>query len=113
MQRLDDVYERLAQIDADTAEARASAVLAGIFVYIQLYDTISPLFRVFKYDTFFLIKGLEFNGDMLTRPVREMSGGWRMRLALACALFRTPSLLILDEPSNHLDLHRYTTDISA
>lgn len=43
---------------------------------------------------------------MLKRPVREMSGGWRMRLALACALFRTPSLLILDEPSSHLDLHR-------
>lgn len=51
--------------------------------------------------------GLEFSADMLVQPVRELSGGWRMRLALACALFRTPSLLVLDEPSNHLDLHRY------
>jgi ATPase subunit of ABC transporter with duplicated ATPase domains len=51
--------------------------------------------------------GLEFSPDMLAKPVKELSGGWRMRLALACALFRTPSLLVLDEPSNHLDLHRY------
>jgi ATPase subunit of ABC transporter with duplicated ATPase domains len=55
--------------------------------------------------------GLEFSPDMLAKPVKELSGGWRMRLALACALFRTPSLLVLDEPSNHLDLHRHENHI--
>lgn len=42
--------------------------------------------------------------DMLLRPVRELSGGWQTRVKLAALLLHDPNLLILDEPTNFLDL---------
>jgi ATP-binding cassette subfamily F protein 3 len=74
--RLGDVYERLLAIDAYTAPARASTILVG----------------------------LGFDEEMQNRPLDSYSGGWKMRVALAALLFSEPDLLLLDEPSNHLDL---------
>ncbi|KFL30541.1 glycosyl transferase family 1 [Devosia riboflavina] len=74
--RIGEIYTRLADIDAHTAEARASSIL----------------------------KGLGFEQDRQMAPTRELSGGWRMRVALAAVLFSQPDLLLLDEPTNYLDL---------
>jgi ATP-binding cassette subfamily F protein 3 len=74
--RIGEIYTRLADIDAHTAEARASAIL----------------------------KGLGFEQDRQNAPTHELSGGWRMRVALAGVLFSQPDLLLLDEPTNYLDL---------
>ena len=74
--RLGDVYERLIAIDAYTAPARAAQILVGL--------------------------GLDEEAQQ--RPLDSFSGGWRMRVALASLLFSRPDLLLLDEPSNHLDL---------
>ena len=74
--RLAEIHERLRAIGAEAAPARAAAILAG----------------------------LGFDEAAQQRPVREYSGGWRMRVALATALFAAPDLLLLDEPTNHLDL---------
>jgi ATP-binding cassette, subfamily F, member 3 len=74
--RLGEVHERLNAIDAHTAPARAGRILAG----------------------------LGFDEEMQHRELESFSGGWRMRVALASLLFSRPDLLLLDEPSNHLDL---------
>jgi len=75
-QRLHDVLERLDHMDSGSAEARAAQILHG----------------------------LGFSHAMQSKKTKEFSGGWRMRIALARALFISPTFLILDEPTNHLDL---------
>ncbi len=74
--KLGDIYERLIAIDAYTAPARAASIL----------------------------QGLGFDEAMQARPLKSFSGGWKMRVALAALLFSAPDVLLLDEPSNHLDL---------
>ncbi|KAH9067030.1 P-loop containing nucleoside triphosphate hydrolase protein [Lactarius deliciosus] len=75
--RLAEVHASLAEMEAESGPARAAALLAG----------------------------LGFSEEDQGRPTRSFSGGWRMRLALARALFVKPALLLLDEPSNHIDLN--------
>jgi ATP-binding cassette subfamily F protein 2 len=84
MDTLNSVYERLDALDAATAEVRARSIL----------------------------QGLGFTHEMQSKKTKDFSGGWRMRVSLARALFIQPVCLLLDEPTNHLGKFQIITAYS-
>jgi ATP-binding cassette subfamily F protein 3 len=51
-----------------------------------------------------VLKGLGFEREDFNRQTSEFSGGWRMRIELAKILLKKPDLILLDEPTNHMDI---------
>ena len=51
-----------------------------------------------------VLAGLSFSQEMMDGDVGKLSGGWKMRVALARILLMNPDVMLLDEPSNHLDI---------
>lgn len=73
---LEELTEQIDDMDASTFEVRAAQILTG----------------------------LGFDAQTIHKKTKDMSGGWKMRVALSKALFVKPTLLLLDDPTAHLDL---------
>lgn len=80
--------------------------------YMKLIERVSDLSEKFysieeiNYDGEVekVLKGMGFERTDFTRPTSEFSGGWRMRIELAKILLQKPDLILLDEPTNHMDI---------
>ena len=80
--------------------------------YMALIEKVSALSEKFyaidmthfEEDVEKTLLGLGFKREEFNRPTSEFSGGWRMRIELAKLLLKNPDVLLLDEPSNHLDI---------
>ena len=80
--------------------------------YMKLIERVSELSEKFyaieevnyEAEVEIVLKGLGFERSDFKRPTSEFSGGWRMRIELAKILLQKPDLILLDEPTNHIDI---------
>lgn len=75
---------------------------ANHVIFLQHMDKMDP--STFATRASLILTGLGFNKVTIHKKTKDMSGGWRMRVALGKALFVKPTLLLLDDPTAHLDL---------
>lgn len=97
--RLDDL-----SVQMDNADS------TGLEPLIKQYDQARHRFEQlggYSYESEItgILKGLGFNEEDYSQPVRSLSGGEKTRVALAMMLLKSPDLIILDEPANHLDMN--------
>ncbi|MBL7886673.1 MAG: ABC-F family ATP-binding cassette domain-containing protein [Flavobacterium sp.] len=106
-----EVFEMKAEIDAINEQLTIRTDYESDD-YMKLIERVSELSEKFysieevnyEAEVEKVLKGLGFEREDFTRPTSEFSGGWRMRIELAKILLKKPDLILLDEPTNHMDI---------
>jgi len=98
MERLNKELETRTDYESDAYMSIIDKVTELGDIYYQLEDV--------NYDAEVekTLQGLGFKREDFHRPTSEFSGGWRMRIELAKILLQKPDLILLDEPTNHIDI---------
>ncbi len=106
-----EIFKMKAEIDAIN-EALTVRTDYESDEYMKLIETVSELSEKYysieetnvEAEVEKVLKGLGFVAEDFNRPTSEFSGGWRMRIELAKILLQKPDLILLDEPTNHIDI---------
>jgi ATPase subunit of ABC transporter with duplicated ATPase domains len=101
-----DVAAELADLEAAMADPSRAAEMEAL---IERYGELQAQFEdlggyALEGKAREVLAGLSFSQEMMDGDVGALSGGWKMRVALARILLMRPDVMLLDEPSNHLDL---------
>lgn len=105
------IFKMKAEIDAINDELTIRTDYESD-AYMKLIEKVSELSEKFyaieeinyQAEVEKVLKGLGFVREDFARPTSEFSGGWRMRIELAKILLQKPDLILLDEPTNHMDI---------
>nr|MCR4990847.1 ATP-binding cassette domain-containing protein [Lachnospiraceae bacterium] len=101
-----DMEERLRNMESQMSEVNGQELESLMNSYDRLSDEFKNLGGLtFRSEINGIVNGLGFAGDDLNKPINQLSGGQKTRVALSRILLQKPSLIILDEPTNHLDLN--------
>jgi len=103
-----EMQEKMAELNKQL-ETRTDYETDSYMELIQEVSTISEQYYSIEEINFDaevekILLGLGFERDDFTKPTSEFSGGWRMRIELAKILLKKPDLILLDEPTNHMDI---------
>ncbi len=106
-----EIFKMKAEID-EINEALTTRTDYESDAYMKLIERVSELSEKFyaiedinyEAEVEKVLKGLGFVASDFNRPTSEFSGGWRMRIELAKILLQKPDLILLDEPTNHIDI---------
>ncbi len=101
-----DMEDRLRKMEEEMAHLSGHELTS----HIDSYDKLSNTFKnagglTYKSEINGIINGLGFIGEDKNKPINQLSGGQKTRVALSRLLIQKPDLIILDEPTNHLDLN--------
>jgi ATP-binding cassette subfamily F protein 3 len=99
---LAETHNRIVELEKKLAESPGESALRELGRLQTRYEALGAYSMRNRAEA--ALTGLGFKPADLARPLGSFSGGWRMRAALARTLIAAPDILLLDEPSNYLDL---------
>lgn len=103
-------FERVMQVEKDieTYGKQLEANPESEEILLKYTDALHEMDVLDGYNVHYkaeeVLHGLGFSNEDLSKPYKQFSGGWRMRVLLAKMILQAPDVLLLDEPTNHLDL---------
>ncbi len=99
---VDEGVKRLSrEVEEEKDPDRQAALARKLAGFLESQSHLETLYAPHAAEK--ILTGLGFTEADFSRPLTEMSGGWRTRAALGALLFQNPDVLLLDEPTNHLD----------